>query len=99
MAKWVAEASHLLEPLVEALRRYVLAADKLHGDDTPVPVLAPGNGKTKTGRLWTYVAMTVPQVRSQLRRCGSPSPQVRSQLRRCGSPTRQTARESIRNGT
>jgi hypothetical protein len=55
MAKWVGEASQLLEPLVEALRRYVMAADKLHGDDTPVPVLAPGNGKTKTGRLWTYV--------------------------------------------
>ena len=55
LAKWVGEASHLLEPLVEALRRYVMAADKLHGDDTPVPVLAPGNGKTKTGRLWTYV--------------------------------------------
>jgi hypothetical protein len=55
LAKWVGEASHLLEPLVEVLRRYVMAADKLHGDDTPVPVLAPGNGKTKTGRLWTYV--------------------------------------------
>jgi transposase len=55
MAKWVGEANRLLEPLVEALRRYVMAADKLHGDDTPVPVLAPGSGKTKTGRLWTYV--------------------------------------------
>jgi transposase len=33
----------------------VTAASKLHADDTPVPVLAPGNGKTKTGRLWTYV--------------------------------------------
>ena len=32
-----------------------MAAAKLHADDTPVPVLAPGNGKTKTGRLWTYV--------------------------------------------
>src|ERR1035437_6575999 len=32
-----------------------MAAGKLHADDTPVPVLAPGNGKTKTGRLWTYV--------------------------------------------
>ena len=30
-------------------------ASKIHADDTPVPVLAPGNGKTKTGRLWTYV--------------------------------------------
>jgi hypothetical protein len=45
----------LLAPLVDTLRRYVLAASKLHADDTPVPVLAPGNGKTKTGRLWTYV--------------------------------------------
>src|SRR5947207_11790269 len=32
-----------------------MSATKLHADDTPVPVLAPGNGKTKTGRLWTYV--------------------------------------------
>ena len=32
-----------------------MAGEKLHADDTPVPVLAPGNGKTKTGRLWTYV--------------------------------------------
>lgn len=40
---------------VDALSRYVMAASKLHADDTPVPVLAPGQGKTKTGRLWTYV--------------------------------------------
>ena len=33
----------------------MLAGDKVHADDTPVPVLAPGEGKTKTGRLWTYV--------------------------------------------
>lgn len=55
LAGWVGGTSKLLEPLVEALRRYVMAAGKLHADDTPVPVLAPGNGKTKTGRLWTYV--------------------------------------------
>ena len=55
MADWVGASSRLLEPLVEALRRYVTAAGKLHADDTPVPVLAPGQGKTKTGRLWTYV--------------------------------------------
>lgn len=55
MADWVGGSSRLLEPLVEALRRYVTAASKLHADDTPVPVLAPGQGKTKTGRLWTYV--------------------------------------------
>jgi len=39
----------LLTALVEVLRRYVMAADKLHGDDTPVPVFAPSTGKTKTG--------------------------------------------------
>jgi transposase len=55
LADWVGGTSQLLAPLVEELRRHVLSATKLHADDTPVPVLAPGNGKTKTGRLWTYV--------------------------------------------
>src|SRR5450432_807605 len=55
LADWVGGTSELLGPLVEALRRHVMASGKLHADDTPVPVLAPGNGKTKTGRLWTYV--------------------------------------------
>ena len=55
MADWVGGASRTLRPLVEALKKYVLSADKLHGDDVPVPVLQPGNGKTRTGRLWTYV--------------------------------------------
>ena len=53
LARWVGESSSLLAPLVEALRRHVMSASKLHGDDTPVPVLAPGTGKTRTGRLWT----------------------------------------------
>jgi hypothetical protein len=55
LAEWVGGAHHLLRPLVAALRAYVLDTAKLHGDDTPIPVLAPGNGKTATGRLWTYV--------------------------------------------
>jgi transposase len=55
LADWVGGTCALLDPLVEALRRYVMAAGKLHADDTRVPVLAPGLGKTKTGRLWTYV--------------------------------------------
>jgi transposase len=55
LADWVSGTSQLFEPLVEALRRHVMAAQKLHADDVPVPVLAPGMGKTKTGRLWTYV--------------------------------------------
>jgi len=55
LAGWVGATSELLTPLVDALRKHVLSATKIHADDTPVPVLAPGNGKTKTGRLWTYV--------------------------------------------
>ena len=55
LADWVAGTSQLMEPLVEALRQHVMKAEKLHADDVPVPVLAPGLGKTKTGRLWTYV--------------------------------------------
>jgi len=55
LADWVGGASELLGPLVASLGRYVLAAKKLHGDDTPVPVLCPGRGTTKQGRLWTYV--------------------------------------------
>lgn len=55
LADWVGGATRVMMPLVEALQRYVISADKLHGDDIPVPVLAPGSGKTKTARLWTYV--------------------------------------------
>jgi transposase len=55
LAGWVGAASELLAPLVDQIRKHVLAGSKIHADDTPVPVLAPGNGKTKTGRLWTYV--------------------------------------------
>ncbi len=55
LAFWVGRASWLLKPLGEALAAHVLGAEKLHGDDTPVPVLDPGRGKTKTGRLWVYL--------------------------------------------
>lgn len=55
LAGWVGASAALLAPLVEAIRTHVLSASRLHADDTPVPVLAPGNGRTKTGRLWTYV--------------------------------------------
>jgi transposase len=55
LADWVGATSELLAPLHDVLRQYVMSAEKLHADDTPVPVLAPGTGKTKLGRLWTYV--------------------------------------------
>ncbi len=55
LADWVGGASALLEPLVQAIGRYVLSNHKIHGDDTPVPVLCPGRRSTKQGRLWSYV--------------------------------------------
>jgi transposase len=55
LADWVGQCSALLAPLVDSLSDYVLAGSKLHADDTPVPVLQPGRGTTKQGRLWTYV--------------------------------------------
>lgn len=53
LADWVGAAAATLMPLVEAVRAHVLAAARIHADDTTVPVLA--KGKTRTGRLWTYV--------------------------------------------
>jgi hypothetical protein len=55
LAQWVGGASKILVPLVDALRKHVFSAEVIHADDTPLPVLAPGLGKTKVGRLWTYV--------------------------------------------
>ena len=63
----------------------VMASDELHADDTPVPVLAPGHGRTKTGRLWTYV-----RDEGRMARIGRRLP--------CSS-TRPTARASIRKTT
>ena len=48
---WVGSASKLLGPVGDHVRQHVFAATKIHADDTPVPVLSPGMGKTKTGRL------------------------------------------------
>ena len=53
LAGWVGACAALLEPLHELIRAHVLAAERLHGDDTPVPVLA--KKKCVKGRLWTYV--------------------------------------------
>jgi transposase len=55
MADWVGRMTFLLNPLAAAIARHVRAGDTIHADDTPVPVLDPGRGKTKTGRLWVAV--------------------------------------------
>jgi transposase len=55
LADWVGQCARLLRPLVEAVGVHVMAAARVHADDTTIPVLSPGNGKTSTGRLWCYV--------------------------------------------
>ena len=55
LADWIGLICRLLRPLNNALQQYVLQADKVHTDDTPVPVLQPGRKSTKQGRLWGYL--------------------------------------------
>ena len=65
LGDWVGACTAALAPLLALIRQHVMAADRLHGDDTTVPVLAPTHAacrmrtrdksKTITGRLWTYV--------------------------------------------
>ena len=55
LSGWVGATTAALAPLTKLLVADVMASETLYGDDTPVPVLAPGSGRTKTGRLWTYV--------------------------------------------
>lgn len=54
LAGWTGQASALLAPIVSRIRDEGLGRTNLHADDTPVPVLDPGRGRTATGRLWTY---------------------------------------------
>jgi transposase len=52
LADWVGSMAALTAPLIERIADHVRAGAVLHADDTPVPVLAPGRGETKNGRLW-----------------------------------------------
>lgn len=54
LAEWVGRVSGTLMPLVDEIRRHVIAAEKLHADETTAPTLRPGNGKTHTGYYWAY---------------------------------------------
>lgn len=53
LADWVGASAATLMPLVDAIRDHVFTAERIHADDTPVPVLA--KNRTRIGRLWTYV--------------------------------------------
>ena len=69
LAEWLGHVAWLLKPLVERIADHVMAGRVIHADDTPVDVLAPGAGKTKTGRLWVY-------LRDERNHAGSAPPAV-----------------------
>jgi hypothetical protein len=55
LCDWVGRTCWWLEPLWCLLRRHVMSSTRIFADDTTLPVLDPGRGRTKTGRLWGYV--------------------------------------------
>lgn len=55
MAEWVSMMAALVDPLAEAIRKHIGEGAAIHADDTPLPVLEPGRGRTRVGRLWTVV--------------------------------------------
>ncbi|MCW3474938.1 IS66 family transposase [Limobrevibacterium gyesilva] len=59
LADMVGQVAALIRPLVDALAKHVMAGERVHADDTEVPVLEPGLGRTRKARLWTYL-WTVP---------------------------------------
>ena len=69
LCDWVGRACWWLEPLWRLLQRHVMASTRIFADDTPLPVLDPGRGRTKTGRLWGYAIDDRPW-------CGSTPPAV-----------------------
>jgi len=54
LADWVGCATSLLEPLADAIGRHVRGGQAIFADDTPLKLLAPGTGRTKTARVWVY---------------------------------------------
>ena len=55
MADWVGKSTALLEPLADAIGKHIRQGQALFADDTPIKMLAPGNKRTKTARVWAYV--------------------------------------------
>lgn len=55
LADWVGHAAWWVLSLAAMIGRHVLMAPVIHTDDTPIKVLAPGSGQTRTGRIWTYL--------------------------------------------
>jgi transposase len=67
MADWIGSMAALIDPLYEAIGLHARRGDVHFADDTTVPVLAPGKGRTDTGRLWVVLRDEAPW-------CGSAPP-------------------------
>jgi transposase len=88
LANWVGRACWWLTPLYDLVVSTALSARKLFADDTTLPVLDPGRGRTKTGRLWCYAVDDRPW-------CGPSHPiaaYVYSEDRKGAHPTRHLAK-------
>ena len=64
LSAWVGRACWWLTPLYELVLGTVLSSDKVFADETTLPVLEPGRGKTKTGRFWRYAVDDRPWTES-----------------------------------
>ncbi|MCE8519847.1 IS66 family transposase [Ruegeria pomeroyi] len=54
LANWVTGATWWLAPIRDRIADHVMGAERVFADDTVLPVLDPGRGRTRTGRLWVY---------------------------------------------
>jgi transposase len=55
LAGWVGRSAALAEPMAAFIGRHALAGTRLHVDDTPMPMLSPGRGRTQAARFWAYL--------------------------------------------
>lgn len=55
LAGWVGRSAVLVEPMAAYIGRHALAGPRVHADDTPMPMLSPGRGRTQAARFWAYL--------------------------------------------
>ncbi len=55
LAGWVGKSATLAEPMAAYIGRHALAGPRVHADDTPMPMLSPGRGRTQAARFWAYL--------------------------------------------
>ncbi|MBC3864365.1 IS66 family transposase, partial [Undibacterium jejuense] len=64
LSEWVGRCGVALQPLVDALKQELLTQPVLHADETPLPMLKPGHGKTHRAYLWSYCSTPLSSMRS-----------------------------------